>query len=164
MTHAYSKSSQVLDLLDFHDFIDNLDADEIATVPGVFEPLAKFYLWLVGRKVDFRDEDELDGFLEFVAEQEAQELLTIPGVRKPLAKYYTEVSVVESTFAPAWNPGRNPAGVVKTAQDERDWEKAKAYYARGTSRPESRWESPDWATVMVIFKNIKAKRQRRRGR
>ena len=57
-------------------------------------------------------------------------------------------------------PAQNPAGVVRTAQDERDWKKAKEYYARGARGPESSWESPDWATVMVIFKNIKAKRRR----
>jgi hypothetical protein len=104
-----------------------------------------------------KQEEFDEAFLDFVADLAADEILEIPGVYKPLVKYYTAVLAAEATYRPV----RNPVGVVKTAQDERDWKKAKEYYARGARGPESSWESPDWATVMVIFKNIKAKRTRR---
>lgn len=153
----------------FQDFLDDLDADEIIGIPGVFEPLAHFYMRLIGRKVDFRDEDELDYFLEFIEDQGATRIASIPGIFRPLAKYYSEAMVADATYRRVKNPIRlhpdpikNPPGVVKTAQDERDWEKAKAYYARGAVGPERSWGPPDWATVMVIYKNIKAKRRRRR--
>ena len=98
-----------------------------------------------------------DAFLDFVESLDLEELISIPGVLQPLLKYYAEVHLVEAMYRPI----RNPAGVVRTKQDERDWERAKEYYARGARGPERSWGSPDWATVMVIYKNIKAKRARR---
>lgn len=100
-----------------------------------------------------------DAFLDFIEALDIEELISIPGVLPLLLKYYTEVHLVEAMY----HPIRNPAGVVKTAQDERDWKRAKEYYARGARGPERSWRSPDWATVMVIYKNIKAKRKQRRG-
>jgi hypothetical protein len=93
--------------------------------------------------------------VEFVKELPPQVILSIPGVYNAVKEFYSEVGEVDVYF-------HNPPGVVRTVQDERDWERAKRYYARSAPGPESRWESADWATVMVIYKNIKAKR--RRGR
>lgn len=60
---------------------------------------------------------------------------------------------------PGFTAAANP-GFIKTSQDERDWAKAKAYYAKTARSPEGAWQSSDWATVTMIYKNIKAKRRR----
>ena len=94
--------------------------------------------------------------IEFISELSPEVILSIPGVYNKVKEFYSDVQEVDVYFR------RNPAGVVKTRQDEKDWEKAKAYFARNSSIPERHWERPEWATVMVIYNNIKAKRKRGR--
>lgn len=101
---------------------------------------------------------ELEEIMNFVDDLDTEEIISIPGVLPLIAKYYRDVSVVEETYRPLYNP----PGVVKTKQDEKDWNKAKMYFAEGSSIPERRWSSREWATVMTIYKNIKAKRKRGR--
>lgn len=93
--------------------------------------------------------------IDFISELSPEVILSIPGVYNSVKNFYSDVREVDVFF-------HNPAGVVKTKQDEKDWKKAKAYFARGSSISERHWSRPEWATVMVIYKNIKAKRKRGR--
>lgn len=127
--------------MDVNELVEWLCSDDPRELAGAYEMLVGHY----GKSefdsypIQFDNEEQLDRWLDHRRGTpfDRDEVEENPG------------------FAAAMNPG-----FIRTAQDERDWARAKDHYAKGAKHPEGAWESRDWATVTNIYKNIKAKRRR----
>jgi len=134
--------------LDVNELVEWLCGDDPRELAGAYEILADAH----GRDnfdhtpIQFDDEDQLIRWLDH-------------RMGTPFDRYEHDGEEEEVEENPGFAAAVNP-GFIRTAQDERDWARAKDHYAKGAKHPEGAWESRDWATVTNIYKRIKAKRRR----